>query len=310
MQVIAMEKPTRAWIALTTLVVVVAASVAVRGGLLDIRRGRAAPYGGLALASVGDDTREATGIGVVSRFAPNLIYAGYQPLIDYLNVNGSRRYELRPSRDYRDAVERLRRGEVAASFLGAWILRSLGPDSGLEPLLGPLNPDGRSRFHDVLIVPTRSGIRSVADLAGRRVALPSADSWAGNWLQSEALPAAGLTIADLDTVCHFDHHQTVVWRVLHGDFDAGVVKESVAVRYEAEGLRVAARSAPIPGPPLVSRVGDHDPAVAEIRALLLALDPADPDDAAILAGWTPEFAGGFGPVRWSDFAGATQEAAP
>ena len=306
-----MGNRTRRWAVAATMLAVVAASAAVRNGLLDIRRGAAAAAPAPAAAAPRDDgdRRAVVRIGVVSRFAPNLIYAGYQPLIDYLNSHGNRRYELRPSRDYRDAVERLRRGEVAASFLGAWILRSLGPGSGLEPLLGPLNQDGRSRFHDVLIVPARSDIRGIADLAGRRVALPSADSWAGNWLQSTALPAAGLDVADLDTVRHFDHHQTVVWRVLHGDFDAGVVKESVAERYGPEGLRVAARSEPIPGPPLVARAGDRDLAVAEIRALLLALRPGDRDDAAILAGWTPEFSGGFGPVHWGDFtdpaAGAT-----
>ncbi|MBE0567233.1 MAG: PhnD/SsuA/transferrin family substrate-binding protein, partial [Krumholzibacteria bacterium] len=249
-----------------------------------------------------DPDRPLVRIGVISRFAPNLIYAGYQPLIDYLDSAGTRRYELRPSADYRDAVARLRRGEVSASFLGAWILRQLGPEAGLEPLLAPLNADGRSRFHDVLIVPLDSDIRGLADLAGRRVAVPSRDSWAGNWLQSGALAAAGLAPADLDTIQHFEHHQTVVWRVLHGDFDAGVVKEAVAARYSSEGLRVAAVSEPIPGPPLVARADDDDPAVAELRRLLLALDPRDPRDAGILAGWTAEFAGGFGEVDWRDFA--------
>jgi phosphonate transport system substrate-binding protein len=305
-----MNSRTRRWAVVAIVLAVAAASAIVHEGLLDIRRGEAARAPAASPPHGAGDDRAVVRIGVVSRFAPNLIYAGYQPLIDYLNAHGRRRYELRPSRDYRDAVERLRRGEVAASFLGAWILRSLGPASGLEPLLGPLNPDGRSRFHDVLIVPRGSDIRGVVDLAGRRVALPSADSWAGNWLQTTALPAAGLDVADLDTIRHFDHHQTVVWRVLHGEFDAGVVKESVAARYGAEGLRVAARSEPIPGPPLVVRAGDRDPALAEIRALLLALRPDDATDAEVLAGWTLEFAGGFGPVHWGDFAATPPEARP
>lgn len=299
-----MGSRTNRWAIVATVVLLVAGSGLVYRGLLDIRRGTPAPESAAVLSGAVRDDRVTVRIGVVSRFAPNLIYAGYQPLVDYLNAHGRRRYELRPSRDYRDAVERLRNGEVAASFLGAWILRSLGPGSGLEPLLGPLSPAGRSRFHDVLIVRTGSDIRGVADLRGRRVAVPSADSWAGNWLQETALPAAGLCVADLDTVRHFDHHQTVVWRVLHGDFDAGVVKASVAERYGAEGLRVAARSAPIPGPPLVGRAGDRDPALAEIRALLLALRPDDPADAAILAGWTPDFTGGFGPAHWGEYAAA------
>jgi phosphonate transport system substrate-binding protein len=223
-------------------------------------------------------------------------------VIDYLNAAGSHHYELRVSTDYRDAVQRLRRGEVAASFLGAWIVRRDGREAGLAPLIAPRDSSGQTRFHDVLIVPHDSTIRSLEDLSGRRVAVPSRDSWAGNWLGCEALPAVDMSIADLDTLHHFAHHETVVWRVLHGSYDAGVVKQSVAARYLGEGLRIAAISDPIPGPPLVARAGDAGAAVAEIRRLLLDIDPAEPEHARILAGWTPEFAWGFAPVDWQAYA--------
>ena len=286
--------------ALAAMIVALASGL-VFGDLMDIRRpaddGRVQAPG-----TPPGPGKPRVRIGVVSRFAPNLIYAGYQPVIDYLNAHGAHHYELLPSTDYRDAVARLRSGDVTASFLGAWILSQLGPAAGLEPLLGPLNDEGYSRFHDVLIVPEESDIGGIADLAGRRVAVPSRDSWAGNWLQTDALPAVGLSAADLDTLQHFDHHQTVVWRVLHGSFDAGVVKEAVAARYRTEGLRIAAVSGTIPGPPLVVRAGDAGPAVQEIRRLLLALDPADAGDARTLAAWTAEFAGGFGAVDWRDYA--------
>ncbi len=296
-----MDQRRQAFWAGIALAVVVVLSGLVYRDLMDIGRFHRAEPAANATPTAGP----VIGIGVVSRFAPNLIYAGYQPIIDYLNGGGPFRCELRPSPNYRDAVTRLQEGDVAASFLGAWITRSLGPDSGLRPVLAPRNADGAPTVHDVLIVREESDIHGVADLAGRRVAVPSQESWAGNWLQAEALPGAGLTVADLDTLRHFDHHQTVVWRVLHGDFDAGVVKESVALDFLAEGLRIAAVSRPIPAPPLVVRAGDPDPSVEAIASLLLDLDPADPADRAMLAGWTAEFAWGFTRVSWRDYAAAT-----
>jgi phosphonate transport system substrate-binding protein len=240
-----------------------------------------------------DQGREVVRIGVISRFAPNIIYQGYQPILDYLNQNGSYIYELRLSTSYQDAVDRLVSGEVAASFLGAWLTSELDPSGHLEPLLAPLNAEGASEFHAVLVTGPSSGIGGVAELAGRRVALPSARSWSGNWLANSGLAHVGLDTADLAEIHHFDHHQTVVWQVLRGNFDAGVVKESVAARYRSEGLVSLERSGPIPGPPLVGNRLAAPAALAEITDLLLAIDAKHPQDKALLDTWTSEFSHGF-----------------
>jgi phosphonate transport system substrate-binding protein len=235
-------------------------------------------------------------IGVVSRFAPNIIYAGYQPIMDYLNRHGTYRYELRLSTGYQDAVDRLQDGEVTASFLGAWITSRLDPEGPLFPLVAPMNAQGRSEFHTVLVTRPGQPISRLEDLNRRRVALPSALSWSGNWLEAEGLPRAGLAVTDLDSIHHFAHHQTVVWQVLRGHFDAGIVKESVADRYLSEGLVPVLRSEPYPGPPLVASRNAPAEVVSELTRLLLALNPRDPGDREILSGWTPEFSHGFTPV--------------
>ncbi len=235
-------------------------------------------------------------VGVVSRFAPNLIYRLYQPIMDYLNDHSPRRHELALSRSYQDAVKSLQNGEVEASFLGAWMVAHLPADAGLMPVAVPTDSTGVSRFHVVLIVPEGSTITSLADLKGRRVAVPSDQAFSGNWLQNEGLESAGLNLADLDTLQHFDHHETVVWQVLRGSFDAGVVKESLAVRNRKRGLVSVARSPAIPGPPLVIRSQNPSEAAQNLVRLLLALDRNNPQDQALMNGWTPEFAHGFIPV--------------
>jgi len=239
------------------------------------------------------DRRPIVRVGVISRYAPTLTYERYQPIMDYLSRSGSYRYELRLSTTYEDAAEQLRRGDVVASFFGTWIYARLGPRLGLEPVLAPRNEEGGTTFHAALLVPAGSPIGSVADLVGRRVALPSRSSYAGNWLTVEALPAAGLSVADLDSVHHFDYHQTVVHRVLAGEFDAGVVREAVAREFEGQGVRVIARSGPFPGAPVVVRAGNPHPAIAEMQRLLLALDPRRPADAARMRDWAREFDHGF-----------------
>jgi phosphonate transport system substrate-binding protein len=279
----------RSTLPLLLLVGVLALNALVLARLLDL--------GSLPHAAPGPaaapDRRPVVRVGVISRYAPTLTYERYQPLMDYLSAKGSYRYELRLSATYEDAAEQLHRGEVVASFFGTWIYARLGPRLGLAPVLAPRNEDGGTTYHAALIVPAGSGITRVAELAGRRVALPSRSSFAGNWLAAEALPAVGLSLADLDSVHHFEFHQTVVHRVLAGEFDAGVVREAVAQEFEGQGVRVIARTGAFPGPPLVAPAGHPHPAVAEMTHLLLALDPREPTDAPWLRGWAREFAHGF-----------------
>ncbi len=282
----------RGWnpaLVLSSAAILIGLNALVLDRLLDL----GAPPPPRMAAGSPQNTRPVIRVGVISRYAPSLTYERYQPLMDYLSAAGTYRYELKLSATYEDAAEQLRRGDVAASFFGTWIYASLGQRFGLEPILAPRNEEGGTTFHAVLIVPVRSSLSTIADLKGRRVALPSRSSYAGNWLEAEALPAAGLSIADLDSVHHFDYHQTVVHRVLGGEFDAGIVRETVAREFAGEGIRIIARSDSFPGPPLVIRAGNPHPAIVEMKRLLLALDTGHAADPALTVGLAREFGHGF-----------------
>ncbi len=271
--------------------------------LVDIRH-QNAPMPSFAPDSMPQNiptSQPAVRIGVVSRFAPNVIYRLYQPIMDYLNSHSKYHYALTLSQSYQDAANRLQRGEVQASFLGAWMCSRLPDDSGLIPVAMPVNAQGHSAFHVVLVVPENSPIKSLADLAGRRVAVPSDQAYSGNWLQNGGLASVGLEKSDLETIQHFQHHETVIWQVLRGNFAAGVVKESLATRNRDRGLRTVAISPAIPGPPLVIQEGLPTPEVKELIRLLLILDPENSQDRALLTRWTPEFAYGFIPSDRSIF---------
>jgi len=294
-----MKRTVANYIVVLLAVGLIVASWAVLQDLQDIREQASFPAAGVITAeSTGDPVMR---IGVVSRFAPNIIFSGYQPVIDYLNANSDYHFELRLSTSYQDAVDKLQGREVVASFLGAWIYSHMSDTHDLMPLAAPRNAAGKSAFNAVLVAKTTSQLHDLRDLTGLRVALPSADSWSGNWLQIEGLPSVGLAPADLDTLHHFDHHQTVVWQVLRGHFDAGVVKESVAARYLREGLRRVVLAPSIPGPPLVAHRDGPAKVIGILTRLLLDLDAGDPADQSILAGWTPEFAFGFLPVTEADY---------
>jgi phosphonate transport system substrate-binding protein len=286
------------WLVLVLAVFLIFGNYQVFNKLLDIRHQNAPMPDSGSFSSMANDSspESVVRIGVVSRFAPNIIYRLYQPIMDYLNTHSERHHELVLSESYQDAERSLGQGEVQASFLGAWMCHKLPPDSGLIPVAMPVNSEGLSRFHVVLVTPEDSPVHSLADLRGCKVAVPSDQAFSGNWLQSGGLASAGLKASDLDTIQHFQHHETVIWQVLRGNFAAGVVKESLAQKYQSQGLRTVALSPAIPGPPLVICSRNQSEEVQELVQLLLALDSHNAQDRALMQNWTPEFAFGFIPV--------------
>ncbi len=286
------------WLVLILAIFLVWGNHLVFNKLVDIRHQSAPMPENRSLPESADSLRDhpIVRVGVVSRFAPNIIYRLYQPIMDYLNTHSDHHHELVLSESYQDAAQSLLLGEVQASFLGAWMCHQLPPDSGLIPVAMPVNAQGISRFHVVLITAEDSPIHGLADLKGRKVAVPSDQAFSGNWLQNGGLELAGLKAAELDTIQHFQHHETVIWEVLRGNFHAGVVKENLARKYQSRGLRTVALSPAIPGPPLVICSRNQSEEVQELVQLLLVLDLGNAQDRALMRSWTQEFAFGFIPV--------------
>ena len=237
-------------------------------------------------------------IGVISRFNPTLTYRGYQPLVDYLSRSTPYSFELRLGRDYRDTVDLVADGEVEAAFLGSFVYCRSGRWRGIRPILKPRGPQGKAVFRSVLVA--RDDLAAEErTLEGRRIAVPSEDSFSGNWLLEPELNDLGASRDTFSEVRHFAHHHSVVFQILRGRYELGVVKDRVAAEFLDRGLGILSRSPPIPGSPLV--VGPRtDPAVERaLSEALLALGSGVP--LRDLARWDPELRHGFVPASESDY---------
>ena len=242
-----------------------------------------------------DELARSYSIGVVSRFAPAIAYETYQPLIDYLNRVTPYTFRLRLSNSYEETVEQLAAGEVIAAFLGSYIYVQVRNELPIRPLLRPLNRDGEPFTRSALIVRRGSPLRSIEDLAGRSLALPSPSSFSGNWVTRMALREHGMSVDDLTDVQFFDYHHTVVFQVLWGQFDAGVVRESVAQEYLDKGIEVLASSPSFSGAPLVVHEEANSALVGELEAALLGI-PASQSDQ-----FSGDLASGFVRARSVDY---------
>lgn len=240
-------------------------------------------------------------ISVISRYPPNVISSGYQPMLDYMTRRSPYRFELKLCAEYGQAVDMLLRREVAAAFLGSYLYITAHRDHGVLPILKPLNSTGEPFSRSALFTRVSTDIRTVQDLRGRRLALPSEESYSSNWLLRRVFAAQGMGLEDLAAVAHLPHHQRVIQQVTGGTFDAGVTREHLLANIRDRSVRVLLYSDPFPTSPIVV-ARDHVPAVTEaIRRALLALPRDARARAALTRGWDHEFVHGFVEAHDADY---------
>lgn len=268
--------------------------------LLDISQ----PYEALAELHVQNQnvSRDTVSIGVVSRFPPNLIYKGYQPLIDYLNDNDTYYFSLVISHSYSDTVDKLANGTVNAAFLGSYIYVQSRDIFDIRPILKPRNQFGGSSFQSVIVTRNDSNIESLQDLYGTRIALPSPDSYAANWLfENNTTPS--FSTDDFAVISHQLHHQNVIYEIMRGNFDAGSVKDRVANEFIEQGIKIVAKSESIPGSPIVTG-SDYHPAIDSLmvtKLLNLYTSTNAEGTTNVIRELDPEFQFGFTKAESSDY---------
>lgn len=240
-------------------------------------------------------------VGVISRFSPNLIYEGYQPIMNYLSRVTPYNFVLKLSNSYEKTILQLDQGDVQAAFLGTYIYLKARKSYPIKCILKPLNSHFEPYFRSVIVIRSDSPFFTIVDLKGKRLALPSPLSFSGNWLPRYEFKKYGLKISDLDSVHYFDHHHTVIYQVLRGNFDAGVVKDRVAYEFINKGIRFLASSEPIPGSPIVVTSALDSEIVAAIQNALLQIDIRKPEYKDLVINWDPEFAFGFTMAKDEDY---------
>ncbi|MEN8164677.1 MAG: PhnD/SsuA/transferrin family substrate-binding protein [Acidobacteriota bacterium] len=240
-------------------------------------------------------------LAVVSRFSPSLTFRRYQPIADALAERTPYRFTIRACSNYRDALAMVESGEVVAAFVGTYIFAESEGSSSVEPVLRPLTAAGEPFHRAVVIVRGESPVFSLDDLRGQTLAVPSRESFSGNWLSRACLNRFGISAGDFAAVKHFEHHHSVVFEVQRNQFAGGVVKEPVAQEFLDAGIRIVARSELIPSSPVIVRSGNQSEPVLALRKALLELGAGDDTEGMSEPSRDDQVRFGFAPASGDDY---------
>ncbi len=227
-------------------------------------------------AAVAAPTYDVT-MGSVAMDIPVEMIKRMSALTNYLALNTSLKVRFRPSPNLGTAVDDLGSGQTQIAYLTPVAYIEARKKYGVVPLVAP-TMQGRPNFSLVIGVKAGSGINTPAQLKGRRFAFGDQKAL----LQRAAVSSMGLDLHDFSNFAYLKHYDNIAKAVLAGDFDGGILKDSVADDFRSKGVVVIGST-----PPLPSYVFAVHPAMPvavrnQLRDALLGLKKSTPDMAATL----------------------------
>ncbi len=190
---------------------------------------------------------------------------------------------------YGNIIDRFREERMDGAFFGSFTYGLARQQLGVEPIARPVNLDGTSTYHGYLFVRKDSGIRSAADMRGKRFAFVERATTAGYLFPLAYFRSAGINDIRryLGQSFFAGSHDAAILAVLNKEADIGAAKNTIYDQLAGENGRIEkelvilAASGVVPQNCLAVR-RDLDPVLkSELKRVLLAMD-RDPEGAGVL----------------------------
>ncbi|RKZ35278.1 MAG: phosphate/phosphite/phosphonate ABC transporter substrate-binding protein [Gammaproteobacteria bacterium] len=196
------------------------------------------------------------------------VTAKFAGLANYLARRLGYGVSIRVGKDYQEHIQFIGDDRVDLAFLGPASYVALTREHGQKPLLAKLAVRGRPFFQGKIIARKDAGIKTLADLRGRRFAFGDPVSTMSHLVPRFMLLENGIPLKALAGHEFLGSHDNVALGVLVGDFDAGAVKEEVFMKFEANGLVAIATTVRVSEHLFVARADLEPKLVEALRAAL------------------------------------------
>ena len=213
----------------------------------------------------------------------------FKPLMEYLGKKTGVKMNLTILRRYGNIIKRFSADRMDGAFFGSFTGALAIEKLGVEPIARPVNTDGSSTYHGYIFVRKDSGIKSVADMKGKKMAFVEKATTAGYIFPIAYLRENGVRdISRFFSEYYFSgSHDASIYAVLNKEADIGAAKHSIYDRVRKDDPRVdkelviLAESAKVPSNGLCVRKGLNQDIKKKLKEALLSID-RDPEGKAVL----------------------------
>jgi len=215
--------------------------------------------------------------GSVAMDIPAVMHERLNPLTHYLSQSLNRKVSLKLSPNMGGAIKEVASGNVDIAYLTP-VAYLKAHEQGSVRLVAKTVTKGKASFQLMIVVKEDSPIKHVSDLVGKSFAFGDKRAL----LQRATVVEAGLDPEQFSEYRFLGHYDNIARAVANGDFTAGILKDTMAFKWQFKGLRIIHQSPPLP--PYNIAVAKHvdDETLSKLRSLFLALDNKNPEHLKII----------------------------
>jgi phosphate/phosphite/phosphonate ABC transporter binding protein len=220
--------------------------------------------------------------GVYSSDKPTAMVRQFRPILNTLEKNLTKirgepvKIRMQVAKSYQEGMNDLVTGRADFSRFGpASYIIAKESDNNIQ-ILAVETIKGKRVFNGVIVVGTKSPIKSIADLHGKSFAFGDEESTIGRYLAQLYLMRNNIRSADLGSYEYLGRHDAVGAAVGSGRFDAGALKEETYRKQVADGVPIRAIATfPNVTKPWIARGKLPAEIKAQLRKALLAVTDDD-----------------------------------
>lgn len=215
--------------------------------------------------------------GSVAMDIPAVMHRRLTPLTRYLSQELGQPVNLKLAKDMPGAIKDVAHGTVDLAYLTP-VAYLQSHAMGQTRLVAKTITEGKGSFKLMIVVRADSPIKTVMDLRGKKFAFGDRAAL----LQRAVVAGAGIKLTSLGGYDFLGHYDNIVRAVMHGEYDAGILKDTMAYKWKNKGIRVLYASEELPPYNIAASKYVSDKLLAKLKEAFLKLNPKNPEHMRII----------------------------
>lgn len=224
--------------------------------------------------------------GSVAQDTPAVMYKRLKPLTTYLSKALNRPIKLQISPNMGDAINKVASNEVDVTYLTP-VAYLRANEKGNSQIIAKIVTNKRSSFQLMIVVREDSPIKTVEQLEGKNFAFGDKKAL----LQRATVAGAGMPLEKLASYKFIGHYDNIARGVARGLFDAGILKDTKAFKWEKKGLRILYSSPHMPPYNITASSKLDNVTLTKLRNAFLQLDINNPSHKIIIKSMSKKYDG-------------------